>query len=179
MSWAGPDGIWHAHRKSYYSENAFNNHVQSRKHREMEQMEDDDEQSMMSVEEKIAQVQAIREQPRGEDASVECLFCPQIYGDFDANLAHMTRDHGFFLPDTEYLADPPGLIRYLSTKIRDEHLCLYCNGRGKAWKSLDAVRAHMVRRNDNSKEARHRAWVQVTHPLTELGGYGALQNGIR
>lgn len=73
-----------------------------------------------------------------------CLFCSFVSGDFESNLKHMSLVHGFFLPDVEYLEDAPGLIIYLAEKI-DDCICLYCNGRGKEWKTQNAVRKHMVR----------------------------------
>lgn len=78
------------------------------------------------------------------DSTVDCLFCMHTAIDFNDNLEHMRVSHGFFLPDTEYLEDPQGLVRYLATKVQNA-VCLYCNGRGKEWKSIEAVRAHMVR----------------------------------
>lgn len=56
----------------------------------------------------------------------------------------MSREHGFFVPDIEYLVDLRGLISYLSQKIEEDYYCLYCNGRGKEWKSAQAARAHML-----------------------------------
>ncbi|KAG0193993.1 Condensin complex subunit [Apophysomyces sp. BC1034] len=76
-------------------------------------------------------------------ASFGCLFCTHADDDFDASLLHMTHTHGFFLPDAEYLVDVHGLMAHLSQKIQ-ENICLYCNGRGKEWKSVEAVRAHMT-----------------------------------
>lgn len=73
-----------------------------------------------------------------------CLFCNMANGDFDTNIKHMNLVHGFFLPDIEYLEDPTGLIIYLAEKV-DDCICIYCNGRGKEYKSQDAVRKHMVR----------------------------------
>ena len=69
-----------------------------------------------------------------------------IHYDYDENVLHMVKYHGFFLPDEEYLQDRKGLITYLADKIDHEHLCLYCNGRGKEWKTAQAARAHMVSR---------------------------------
>ncbi|KAI8140053.1 C2H2 type zinc-finger-domain-containing protein [Fennellomyces sp. T-0311] len=127
-------------RKSYYSENAFNNHIQSKKHREMEEQAETTPQAPP----------AARKEPRQpsiQNAALECMFCAEASATFDANLLHMQSVHGFFLPDAEYLQDPPGLIGYLASKV-NEAVCLYCNGRGKEWKSVDAVRAHMVKAKD-------------------------------
>jgi hypothetical protein len=57
----------------------------------------------------------------------------------------MTRDHSFFLPDVEYVVDLPGLIQYLGEKVSVGNICLHCNGRGRAFHSLEAVQKHMVR----------------------------------
>jgi len=71
------------------------------------------------------------------------LFCQQISKDLERNLEHMTMEHGFFLPDLEYLKDIQGLIKYLGEKIAVGHTCLYCNGKGRGFYSLEAVQGHM------------------------------------
>ncbi|CAO3655425.1 unnamed protein product [Mucor hiemalis] len=80
------------------------------------------------------------------DPKLDCLFCAHNSMDVDTNLEHMSNSHGFFLPDIEYLEDREGLLGYLSTKINDDKLCLFCNGRGKEWHSVAAARAHMIDR---------------------------------
>ncbi|KAI9485025.1 C2H2 type zinc-finger-domain-containing protein [Zychaea mexicana] len=132
-------------RKSYFSENAFNNHIQSKKHRELEEQaelidednEEEEEHGHSDEKRETHNKTAI------ENSEHECLFCPNISNDFDGNMDHMKKAHGFFLPDAEYLQNTKGLIGYLANKVNGA-ICLYCNGRGKEWKSLDAVRAHMV-----------------------------------
>ncbi|KAI8140583.1 C2H2 type zinc-finger-domain-containing protein [Fennellomyces sp. T-0311] len=143
-------------RKSYLSENAYHNHMQSKKHREMEVkseilgmhrhhqptrrqqlaplFSDQSDQSDLEDEPVIAKFDPLR----------LCLFCLFPSNDFDGNIAHMTTVHGFFLPDVEYLCNSKGLVAYLADKIQHEHLCLYCNGRGKEWRSAQAARAHML-----------------------------------
>lgn len=74
----------------------------------------------------------------------ECLFCPNISEDLESNLHHMSRVHGFFLPDLNYLVDIKGLISYLCEKVGVGNLCLYCNERGKMFYSVEAVQHHMV-----------------------------------
>ncbi|KZO95522.1 hypothetical protein CALVIDRAFT_482625 [Calocera viscosa TUFC12733] len=78
--------------------------------------------------------------------SSSCLFCPVDSGSVQANLAHMSTAHSFFLPDSDYLSDVPGLLAYLGEKVAIGNVCLYCNGRGRAFHSLDAVRKHMLDR---------------------------------
>ncbi len=60
------------------------------------------------------------------------------------NLTHMSTGHSFFIPDAEYLVDLPGLIQYLGEKIAVGNVCLYCNGKGREFRTLDAVRKHML-----------------------------------
>src|SRR5690606_25830088 len=43
-----------------------------------------------------------------------------------------------------YCRDLRGLMRYLADKVSVGNLCLRCNGRGRAFASLAAVRRHMV-----------------------------------
>lgn len=43
----------------------------------------------------------------------DCLFCSHHSKSLLKNAAHMTKVHGFFLPDVEFLVDLKGLIRYL------------------------------------------------------------------
>lgn len=43
----------------------------------------------------------------------DCLFCSHHSKSLLKNVAHMTKVHGFFLPDVEFLVDLKGLIRYL------------------------------------------------------------------
>ncbi|KAI9250591.1 C2H2 type zinc-finger-domain-containing protein [Phascolomyces articulosus] len=153
-------------RKSYYSENGYHNHMQSKKHREMEIKNEilgshdyprnyptsggrqrqpqqlaplfSDQSDQSDLEDDIKPINTLNDPLR------LCLFCSFPNSDFDGNMDHMTKIHGFFLPDDEYLHDKKGLIAYLSDKIEHEHFCLYCNGRGKEWKSAQAARAHML-----------------------------------
>lgn len=43
----------------------------------------------------------------------QCLFCTHSSESLEANVAHMTSFHSFFIPDIEYLVDLDGLISYL------------------------------------------------------------------
>ena len=74
------------------------------------------------------------------DAARLCLFCTHRSEDLDANVMHMARQHGMFIPERPYLTDLEGLILYLSRKVHDEYQCLYC-GRLK-W-SEDGIKTHM------------------------------------
>lgn len=82
------------------------------------------------------------------DPSKECLFCSsKSFDNLTDSLAHMSRAHGFFVPDSEYLEDLPGLMSYLADKVAVGNLCLYCNGRGRAFNGMEAVRKHMIDRS--------------------------------
>lgn len=60
-------------------------------------------------------------------------------------MTHMTTTHSLFIPDIEYLVDLRGLIRYLGEKITVGNVCLFCNGKGRGMRSIEAVRKHMVK----------------------------------
>ncbi|KAG2489019.1 hypothetical protein HYH03_012457 [Edaphochlamys debaryana] len=65
----------------------------------------------------------------------------------EANLEYMYRTYGFYLPDSEYLKDPEGLIKYLGAKLQAGHVPLYIRGddpNAKSFRSLHAVQRHMV-----------------------------------
>ncbi|KAI9321915.1 C2H2 type zinc-finger-domain-containing protein [Dichotomocladium elegans] len=147
----------HVCRKSYTSENGYHNHIRSKKHRELEIKKEIITQHQPArlhhVGPLFSDVSDLSEQSDLEDGAMAaarldphalCIFCVFRSKNFECNLEHMSRVHGFFLPDQEYLVDQRGLILYLAGKIEQENLCLYCNGRGKEYKSAHAVRAHMI-----------------------------------
>ncbi|KAJ2162470.1 pre-60S factor rei1 [Coemansia sp. RSA 552] len=74
----------------------------------------------------------------------DCLFCTHQSDSFEANMSHMSVAHSLFVPDLEYVVDLRGLIKYLADKVSVANVCLFCNGRGRALHSLEAVRRHMV-----------------------------------
>ncbi|CAO3702375.1 unnamed protein product [Rhizopus stolonifer] len=143
-------------RKSYSSENGFANHVLSKKHKDMEVMMGKENLASPVIQPHHQKMSLLSDLDDTDNESVlsfvtdadrvvdTCLFCGLHSGDFETNLDHMKIYHGFFLPDIEYLEDPKGLVTYLSEKISNDFTCLYCNGRGKEWKSLVAVRKHML-----------------------------------
>ncbi|KAI8394226.1 C2H2 type zinc-finger-domain-containing protein [Radiomyces spectabilis] len=151
-------------RKSFATENTYNNHVQSKKHKEMEAKnanrvkapaakekekierespidltitdETTEEEMLAKIDEKIKSAKRLEE--------TDCLFCTHKAETFEDNMTHMTTTHSFFIPDIEFLVDLRGLVRYLGEKISVGNLCLYCNGKGRGLRSLEAVRAHMI-----------------------------------
>ena len=50
----------------------------------------------------------------------------------------------FSSPTPNTLVDPTGLITYLGEKLAVGNVCIYCNGKGREFRTLDAVRKHMV-----------------------------------
>lgn len=96
-----------------------------------------EEEINRTIDEKIAAARA-RLSPS------HCLFCPQQSTGIADNLTHMSTTHSFFIPDADYLTDISGLIIYLGEKIAVGNVCLYCNGKGREFRTLDAVRKHMV-----------------------------------
>ncbi|XP_051871902.1 cytoplasmic 60S subunit biogenesis factor ZNF622 [Pristis pectinata] len=75
---------------------------------------------------------------------MDCLFCSHHSRTLLRNVNHMTKAHGFFIPDIEYLVDLRGLIKYLGEKVAVGNICLWCNEKGRSFYSLEAVQAHMV-----------------------------------
>ncbi|KAF8161004.1 cytoplasmic protein [Crassisporium funariophilum] len=99
--------------------------------------EADDDEVMQTIDEKIAAA-------RSRLSASHCLFCTQESPSLDENLTHMSVAHSFFIPDAEYLIDIPGLISYLGEKIAVGNVCVYCNEKGREFRSMEAVRKHMV-----------------------------------
>lgn len=74
----------------------------------------------------------------------DCLFCDHQSDSTEENVSHMTEAHSFFIPDIEYVSDLDGLIGFLAGKIHVGHMCLWCCGKGKGFKSVKAVKQHMT-----------------------------------
>ncbi|MCL7029600.1 hypothetical protein MKW94_020769, partial [Papaver nudicaule] len=73
-----------------------------------------------------------------------CFICDKMHDSIEICMVHMHKQHGFFIPDIEFLKDPEGLLTYLGKKVNRDFLCLYCNDRCQPFNSLEAVRKHMV-----------------------------------
>jgi pre-60S factor REI1 len=97
----------------------------------------------------------------------DCLFCTHHSSNMDKNLVHMSEKHSFFLPDLEFVVDLDSLVSYLGAKVGQGEtnenfkiikiikissriflflgrMCLWCNERSKRFRTVDAVRKHMV-----------------------------------
>ncbi|KAI7901815.1 C2H2 type zinc-finger-domain-containing protein [Cokeromyces recurvatus] len=154
-------------RKSFGSTNQYDNHIQSKKHKEVVAKQAAKETSKKTETASKGKTTTVKDSPldlRITDATTEeeinaiidekiksaprleetdCLFCTHKSDNFEDNMQHMTITHSFFIPDIEYLVDLKGLIRYLGEKITVGNVCIFCNGKGRGMRSVDAVRKHM------------------------------------
>lgn len=69
-----------------------------------------------------------------------CLFCNQEAADVAANVTHMERSHGMFIPEKKYLVNLEGLLGSLQQRIQEFHECLVC---GKVKSNAFAAQTHM------------------------------------
>lgn len=70
----------------------------------------------------------------------QCLFCNYLSPKLDLNIHHMSRHHGFQIPERDYLVNLEGLINYLSETITVLHQCLYCH---KGVHTTSGIQTHM------------------------------------
>ncbi|KAF3976079.1 hypothetical protein ACB098_10G093800 [Castanea mollissima] len=73
-----------------------------------------------------------------------CFMCDLDHDTIESCMVHMHKQHGFFIPDVEYLKDPEGFLTYVGLKVKRDFMCLYCNDRCQPFNGLEAVRKHMV-----------------------------------
>jgi pre-60S factor REI1 len=99
--------------------------------------EGSDDETNLTIDAKIAAA-------RSKLSTSSCLFCTHSSSCLEDNLSHMSSSHSFFIPDAEYLIDIAGLVTYLGEKIAVGNVCIYCNGKGRELRTLEAVRKHMV-----------------------------------
>ncbi|XP_044075867.1 zinc finger protein 622 [Siniperca chuatsi] len=111
-----------------------------------EMEEDEDEEVTMDQEE--GDPAALSDpQPAALPGSIpvtDCLFCSHHSKSLMKNVAHMTKVHGFFIPDVEFLVNLKGLICYLGEKVGAGNVCLWCNEKGRSFYSAEAVQSHMT-----------------------------------
>ena len=70
----------------------------------------------------------------------QCLFCNYSSPTLDLNMNHMSRQHGFFVPERDYLVDLSGLLNHLSETIMVLCQCVYCQ---KNMHTSSGVQTHM------------------------------------
>jgi len=90
-------------------------------------------------------VAASNQEPTKVDASLaeptlQCLFCNNVSEDIPANLVHMSKSHGLFIPEQSYLVDLPGLLSYLQDRVHALKECLYC---GQVKHTPAGIQTHM------------------------------------
>ena len=76
-----------------------------------------------------------------------CLFDNHMSATMEENLEYMWRNFGFYLPDTECLEDPEGLLQYLGAKLQYGNIPLYESGinpTAKQMASLHGAQRHMI-----------------------------------
>ncbi|KAK9821205.1 hypothetical protein WJX74_010152 [Apatococcus lobatus] len=79
-----------------------------------------------------------------------CLFNNHISPTIEANLEYMWKKFGFYIPDSQFLADPEGLIKYLGAKLQYGGVPLYVRGeddKARQYRSLHSVQRHMIDTN--------------------------------
>lgn len=157
----------HACQKTFFSENSYQNHIKSSKHKQREARlsKDGDNASVMSSTFSLGEpvtaqdsgvatvtdglkAATIQEEDEDEEmqadedefSSSRCLFCPTQSVDVHANVEHMDKKHGMFIPEWDYLADLDGLVHYLYRKINENFECIYCHA---IRNNANGCRAHM------------------------------------
>ncbi|XP_055084669.1 cytoplasmic 60S subunit biogenesis factor ZNF622 [Periophthalmus magnuspinnatus] len=112
---------------------------------EWEDLENEEDENMSSdEEEQMEQAGPVEALLPGSIPVTDCLFCSHHSRTLFKNVAHMTRVHGFFIPDIEFLVDLRGLIQYLGEKVGAGNVCLWCNEKGRSFYSTEAVKSHMT-----------------------------------
>jgi pre-60S factor REI1 len=69
-----------------------------------------------------------------------CLFCNEDLSTLEANLDHMSSQHGLFIPEPEHVSDMETFVGYLNRVILRHHECLYC---GIVKSSTEGIQQHM------------------------------------
>ncbi|VDD89450.1 unnamed protein product [Enterobius vermicularis] len=143
--------------KQFQSKNAFENHTNSKKHRESEKRMKYTDINLVTVTntfinpylcdiEKITEYRNQILRSRGQMTAIpntNCLFCTTSSTTIEKNLEHMSVSHGFFLPDAEYCVDVEGMLHYLGMKVGSGNMCLLCNEKRRRFYSVDACQKHM------------------------------------
>ena len=161
--------VCRACKKHFTSENSYQSHLRSRKHKDkvlaaaIEKIEDGglETEELDSLRNGKKQEEQGTKDTHTVDCNkdtdeiisddepepleiTECLFCPHMSKDLESSLSHMSKSHGFFIPELEYLVDVKGMISYLCEKVGMGYMCLYCNTKGKGFYSVESVQQHMV-----------------------------------
>ncbi|KAJ1260594.1 hypothetical protein BS78_10G244400 [Paspalum vaginatum] len=114
-------------------------------------VEDDDDEKEWSEElgdESTSNTQVGEDSSKCDEVPEEvdpssCFMCDLNHDTVDGCMVHLHKKHGFFIPDSEYLKDPTGLLTYVGLKVKRDFICVYCDDRRQPFHSLEAVRKHM------------------------------------
>lgn len=142
-------------RKHFASTKAYDNHLNSNKHRENKtrvvalQIDEDKlpKDSPLQADEisNADDVEELDSDEWDEDFDIrDCIFCSHHSRSLLINLKHMTEAHSFFIPDIEYCFDLKGLVLYLGSKVQEGFMCLWCNEHGRTFHDAQAARSHML-----------------------------------
>ncbi|KAJ8869478.1 hypothetical protein PR048_028469 [Dryococelus australis] len=158
-------------RKLFSSQNAYDNHLNSKRHGEgllalgldedvpsisgqFDSAVDSPESSNVSVVDHVdtddSDFEEVDSDEWEEDYAENpipnnnCLFCSHHSRNMSNNLRHMTIEHSFFIPDVEFVIDLKGLLTYLGEKVSQGLMCLWCNNKGRSFHSADAAKQHMI-----------------------------------
>lgn len=129
-------------RKQFATDKSYDNHLNSKKHREnAERLEKDSQlidgkdvpmktvqvKNMNDAKESIAdaddiEIEEVDSDEWDEDtenpiANNDCIFCTHHSENLVDNVKHMSIAHSFFVPDAEYIIDLEGLLLYLGEKV--------------------------------------------------------------
>ncbi|XP_022906749.2 cytoplasmic 60S subunit biogenesis factor ZNF622-like [Onthophagus taurus] len=133
-------------RKSFGNGNAYDNHLNSKKHKENEKNYKENPKSDELDDEEMEEVDSDEWEEDIENPidNNDCLFCSHHSKNLLNVIKHMTQEHGFFIPDIEFCIDIKGLLLYLGEKINSGFICLWCNEKGKTFHTSDAAKKHMI-----------------------------------
>lgn len=137
-------------RKNFGSQNAYDNHTNSKKHYDNlmnvdTSLENVDKDECIDEGSEVDEVDSDEWDDDTENPIVNnnCLFCSHHSKNIVKNLKHMTEKHSFFVPDAEFVVNMKGLLMYLGEKVTIWNMCLWCNDRGKSFYSANAAQQHM------------------------------------
>lgn len=156
--------------KHFNTINAYENHLNSKKHKSNVVIKDNVSDSVLSTasfdQNQVVITSKLRRNSLSDEENMEiieevdsdewdedtenpiennnCLFCDHHSANLVKNLNHMTIEHGFFVPDVEYCVDVLGLLKYLGEKVTQGFMCLWCNDKGRTFHTSDSAKQHMI-----------------------------------
>ena len=72
------------------------------------------------------------------------IFDRQEFASVEENMEHMYNKYNFQLPDTKFIDDLSGLLKYCVAKVRLGRMCVYCE---KGFSSVEGCQQHMKDQN--------------------------------